>query len=98
MKKKLNKTKISYSLHEIRSGKLNLCEVKAKCIGVSIATINLGNEYSLTKEVKWLIEQAEKVEKYEKALTYLSDCNNYIDIDYVLDHVEGVAEEVLRDE
>lgn len=40
---------------------MNFEEVKAKCTGVSIATINLGNEYSLTKEVKWLISEVEKM-------------------------------------
>jgi hypothetical protein len=47
---------------------MNFEDVKAKCTGVSIVTINLGNEYSLTKEVNWLIEQVEKTERYEKAL------------------------------
>jgi predicted RNase H-like nuclease (RuvC/YqgF family) len=45
---------------------MKLEEVKAKCTGVSIATINLDNEYSLTEEVKWLIKQAEKVERLER--------------------------------
>lgn len=38
-----------------------------------------------------------KVERYEKALTYLSDCTNYMDLDFVLDHVEEVAKEALKE-
>jgi hypothetical protein len=53
---------------------MNLEEVKAKCTDVSIATINLGNEYSLTKEVKWLIEQVEKVEELEKFVKTYYNC------------------------
>lgn len=47
---------------------MNLQEIERKCTGVSIATINLGNEYSLTNEVKWLIEQAKKAERLEAAI------------------------------
>jgi hypothetical protein len=39
----------------------------------------------------------EKIERYEKALTYLSDCNNYMDFDFVLDHVEDVAKKALKE-
>jgi DNA/RNA-binding domain of Phe-tRNA-synthetase-like protein len=57
--------------------RMNLKEVKEKCTGVSIATINLGNEYSLTEEVKWLVEQAEEVafykDLYERAEKERSD-------------------------
>lgn len=51
---------------------MNLEEVKKKCTGVSIATINIGNEYSLTNEVKWLIEQAEKVKELETKVRNLT--------------------------
>ena len=44
-------------------------------------------------------EYAEKLfeehERMKKALIYLSDCCNYMDIDFVLDHVEDTAKEGL---
>lgn len=58
---------------------MNLNEVKEKCTNASIATINLGNEYSLTQEVEWLIEQAEKAERYEsvlKTIAKLTRCDD----------------------
>lgn len=65
---------------------MNLDEVKAKCTGVSIATINLGNEYSLTKEVQWLIKQVEKLQEENKSLTE----RFHKQADYIINLVEKI--------
>ncbi len=56
------------------------------------------NGYVIEGKAEDLVFQSARViERYEKALIYLSDCTNYMDLDFVLDHVEDVAKEALKE-
>jgi hypothetical protein len=69
---------------------------QVECISCQSMIFSQSEEDAVCEKCDELVNLRITVERYERALVYLSDCNNYMDFDFVLDHIEDVAKKALN--